>query len=74
VLWYGHVGCGIDDLPGAADIRELLERVNDYRRSHNIPVSFHPDQFAAISSPGSEVVGSSLRELENQGLVKEDKQ
>jgi UV DNA damage endonuclease len=67
-------GYGIDDLPGAGDIRELLERVNDYRKSHNIRVSFHPDQFVTISSPRTGVVGSSLRELENQGLVKEDKQ
>jgi UV DNA damage endonuclease len=56
---------------GAAGIRELLKRVNDYHKSHNIRLSFHLDQFVTISSPRTEVVENSMRELEYQGLVAE---
>jgi UV DNA damage endonuclease len=56
---------------GAAGIRELLNRVNDYLKNHNIRLSFHLDQFVTISSPRTEVVENSMRELEYQGLVAE---
>jgi len=70
---YTHpeVGYGLDDLPEAAGIRELLARVNDRRKIHGIRLSFHPDQFVTISSLRTEVVDNSLRELEYQGLVAE---
>jgi UV DNA damage endonuclease len=70
---YTHpeVGYGLDDLPEAAGIRELLAKVNDYRETHDIRLSFHPDQFVTISSLRAEVVDNSLRELEYQGIVAE---
>jgi UV DNA damage endonuclease len=70
---YTHpqVGYGLDDLPGAVTIRGLLAKVHDYKKNHDIRLSFHPDQFITISSPRSEVVENSLRELEYQGFVAE---
>jgi len=70
---YTHplVGYGLDDLPGAATIRGLLAKVHDYKKVHDIRLSFHPDQFITISSQKTEVVENSLRELEYQGFVAE---
>ncbi len=68
---HSEVDYSLEDLPGVETIRVLLARVNDYRESHNIRLSFHPDQFVTISSPKIEVVESSVRELEYQGLVAE---
>jgi UV DNA damage endonuclease len=70
---YTHpqVSYGLDDLPGATSIRGLLAKVHDYKKVHDIRLSFHPDQFITISSPKSEVVDNSLRELEYQGTVAE---
>lgn len=70
---YTHpqVSYGLDDLPGAAAIRGFLAKVHDYKKTHDIRLSFHPDQFITISSPRSEVVDNSLRELEYQGTVAE---
>jgi UV DNA damage endonuclease len=66
-----EVGYGLEDLPEVETVRVLLARVNAYRESHNIRLSFHPDQFITISSPRAKVVDSSVRELEYQGLVAE---
>lgn len=70
---YTHpdVGYELDDLPEAAAIRGLLASVSDYRTTHDIRLSFHPDQFVTLSSPRDEVVNKSLEELEYQGLVAE---
>jgi UV DNA damage endonuclease len=70
---YTHpeVGFELDELPGAAAIRGLLDKVNDYRRKHDIRLSFNPDQFVSLSSPRTEVVENSLSELEYQGFVAE---
>ncbi|MCU0574321.1 MAG: UV DNA damage repair endonuclease UvsE [Syntrophobacteraceae bacterium] len=70
---YTHpdVGYELDDLPEAAVIRRFLADVNVYRTTHDIRLSFHPDQFVTISSPRDEVVYKSLEELEYQGLVAE---
>ena len=70
---YTHpqVGYQLDDLPGAATIRGLLAKVHDYKKTHDIRLSFHPDQFITLSSPRTEVVDNSLRELEYQGTLAE---
>lgn len=70
---YTHPGVGyeLDELPGAATIREVLGKVNDYRKVNDLRLSFHPDQFITISSPRAQVVENSLRELEYQGFVAE---
>jgi UV DNA damage endonuclease len=67
---HSEVGYGLDHLPEAAGIRELLAKVNDYRENHGIRLSFHPDQFVAIPSPRTKVVDNSLHAFEYRGSLR----
>ena len=42
-----------------------------FARNNDIRLSFHPDQFVVLSSPHSQVVANSIRELEYQGMLAE---
>ena len=70
---YTHpqVGYSLEDLPDADRIKERLAAVRHYSTVHDIRLSFHPDQFNVLSSPRSEVVKNTLRELEYQGMLAE---
>ena len=66
-----EVGYALEDLPDAPRIKALAAGVRDSARRLGIRLSFHPDQFVVLSSARPEVVASSLRELEFQGLQAE---
>jgi UV DNA damage endonuclease len=64
-----YVGYSIEDLPEGGEVLRRLRAAGRYARRHNIRLSFHPDQFVVLSSPRTEVVTSSLRELEYHGML-----
>jgi UV DNA damage endonuclease len=71
-----EVGYRLQDLPGGREIAAAFRRCGDFRRSHGLRTTFHPDQFVLLSSPSQEVTGHSLAELDYQaelaGLVGSD--
>lgn len=70
-ITHPDVGYRLDDLPEGEAIRCALDRVEKYRREHDLRLSFHPDQFVVLSSPDRGVVARSVAELEYQGEVAE---
>ena len=63
------VGYDLDDLPEGKNIQRKLEKSRIFARNNDIRMSFHPDQFVVLSSPHSQVVANSLRELEYHGIL-----
>ena len=63
------VGYRLEDLPEGKNIRKKMEETRMFARKHDIRLSFHPDQFVVLSSPHSQVVENSIRELEYQGML-----
>lgn len=70
-MTHADVGYSLNDLPGAEAISDLLSAVRSFAGSHDLRLSFHPDQFVVLSSPRRQVVANSIRELEYQALVAE---
>jgi UV DNA damage endonuclease len=70
-MTHPDVGYRLSKLPDGQRIEELLREVREWSVSHDIRLSFHPDQFVVLSSPHPEVVGNSVRELEYQGWLAE---
>lgn len=70
---YTHpvAGYKLDMLPDFDEIVLVLKSVNEFRKRHDIRLSFHPDQFVIIASPFDTVVEASIRELEYQAMVAE---
>lgn len=66
-----EVGYALEDLPDRARILALAAEVRALARREGVRLSLHPDQFVVLSSARPEVVDSSLRELEFQGLQAE---
>lgn len=66
-----EVGYDIPELPDAERILALARRIRASARRLGVRLSFHPDQFVVLSSAREEVVASSIRELEHQGLQAE---
>jgi UV DNA damage endonuclease len=64
-------GYEINELPGANEIRAVLERCRLLASRKDIRTTFHPDQFVVLNSPGPEVVTSSIGELEHHGEMAE---
>lgn len=65
------VGYSLADLPAGEAISSSLEKIRLFARSHDIRLSFHPDQFVVLTSPRQEVVENSIRELAYQGWLAE---
>jgi UV DNA damage endonuclease len=66
-----HPDCGyhIDDLPDGAEIIGRFQACGTFVREARLRVCFHPDQFVVLNSPRSDVVASSVKELEYQAEV-----
>jgi len=65
------VGYQLSDLPDGQMISATLEQVRSFSRTHDIRLSFHPDQFVVLSSPHQAVVANSIKELEYQAMLAE---
>jgi len=63
------VGYRLEDLPEGKTIRKKLAESRIFARKNDIRLSFHPDQFVVLSSPHSQVVANSVRELEYHGML-----
>jgi UV DNA damage endonuclease len=64
-------GYDLDDLASGALVRQRLADANVIAREAGIRLSFHPDQFVVLNSLRSEVVSSSIGELEWQAELAE---
>ena len=65
------VGYRLEELPDGAAIALLLKTTKGFALNNHIRLSFHPDQFVVLSSPHSNVVENSIRELEYQAQLAE---
>lgn len=61
----------LDELPDAELIRKESAAIRAFRQTHDIRLSFHPDQFNVLSSPRREVINNTSRELAYHGLLAE---
>lgn len=68
---YTHreVAYQLDDLSDAELIKQKFAEIRKFRKRHEIRLSFHPDQFNVLSSPGEEVIKNSERELAYHGML-----
>ena len=62
-------GFDIDDLPDAADIHSAFSSARNLSKTHDVRLSFHPDQFVVLNSESPSTVASSVQELEHQARV-----
>lgn len=70
---YTHpeVGYTLDILPDRDSIAALMTQIGHFASTHDIRLSFHPDQFIVLNSPYDAVVKRSIIEIEYQGLLAE---
>lgn len=68
-MTHPDVGYNLEDLPDAEAIARNMADVRDFARSHDVRLSFHPDQFVVLSSPHAHVIESSVRELDYQAFL-----
>jgi len=59
----------IDELPAGDIIREQCSKIRNFRRSRDIRLSFHPDQFNVLASPKIHVINNTIRELKYHGML-----
>ncbi|MFZ5761180.1 MAG: UV DNA damage repair endonuclease UvsE [Thermodesulfobacteriota bacterium] len=59
------------NLPDGEEIRRTLALVKEFHATHDIRLSFHPDQFIVLSSPHADVVANAIRELDYQAMLAE---
>jgi UV DNA damage endonuclease len=62
-------GFDLDDLPGAGAIHEALSAARSLSASHDVRLSFHPDQFVVLNSESQATVVSSVREMEHLARI-----
>lgn len=68
---YTHpeVGYQLEQLPDRATISLEFTDIRAFRQTHDIRLSFHPDQFNVLSTPRPEVFENTMRELEYQAML-----
>ncbi|MCH9633467.1 MAG: UV DNA damage endonuclease [Chlamydiae bacterium] len=69
IFTHPESGYEIDKLPNALVIRDGFEKARQEAHTHNIRLSFHPDQFVVLNSPREDVVEKSIADLEYQGMM-----
>lgn len=57
------------DLPNYIIITQQLKNLGDFIITNDIRVSFHPDHFCILSSPNSNIVNNSIKELESLNSI-----
>lgn len=62
-------GYTLPDLDEDGSIASAFREAGALARSHDVRLSFHPDQFVVLNSERADVVLSSLREMELQGSI-----
>ncbi len=62
-------GFDIEDLPDAEEIQSAFTKARGLAKSHDVRLSFHPDQFVVLNSESPSTVASSVQELEHQARV-----
>lgn len=70
-LTHPEVGYHLHELPDYETIIAQCDNIRAYGHKSDIRLSLHPDQFNVLSSPHSEVVKNTIRELEYQGVLAE---
>jgi len=68
-MTHPDVGYDLEQLCDGDAIKELLAATRSFAIENDIRLSFHPDQFVVLSSPHSEVVINSIRELIYHGQL-----
>ena len=68
---HAEYGYDIYDIPDGENIVKQFKKCGQYSKTHGIRTSFHPDQFVVMNSPNSNVVNSSIAELEYQAEIAE---
>lgn len=71
VKTHPSAGYEIDELPESDEILRKFRLAGTFAKKHKLRTSFHPDQFVVLNSKRSDVVTSSLREIEYQAEVAE---
>ena len=59
------------DLPGWPAIHAKLVEASKLAETHQVRLSFHPDQFVVLNSESERVVAASIQEMEHQATVAE---
>lgn len=62
-------GYSLDTLDDDGVITRSFEAAGELARTHDVRLSFHPDQFVVLNSVREEVVASSVRELDLQASL-----
>lgn len=70
-MTHPKIGYSLNELPKGNQITTILGEVRNYAITNMIRLSFHPDQFVVLSSPHSEVVENSIKELQYQAMLAE---
>jgi UV DNA damage endonuclease len=67
LLTYDKAEVSLDDLPACALAYELMSDIKEYRETHKVRLSSHPDQFNVLASENKEAVERTIRELDFHG-------
>lgn len=59
----------LEELLDAESIIEEFAEIREFRKKHDLRLSFHPDQFNVLSSPRDDVIINTKRELEYQAML-----
>ena len=70
-ITHPDVAYTLEELPDFRSIKLQCDKIRARRQQNDIRLSLHPDQFNVLSSPHSEVVQNTIRELEYQGMLAE---
>lgn len=69
VKTHPQAGYDISELPDVREIQARFRAAGALARSHDIRLSFHPDQFVVLNSPKPEVVERAIADLEYHAEV-----
>ena len=50
-------------------ICQILERIGNTAKKHNLRLEFHPSHFCSLSSMNEKTIQTTIRDLENQSLI-----